>query len=149
MASEKDPELSLETTLQIILAVDRLKADLEDLPRIARGSLSAASKQTASLLVKHFHHTTSCLKFYNPVLHHVLEVIQNLASELEESTNDDKGGKASVEKLFSQIIYHVGFIKGYLYLYYEHANYSKSTPHKQPKADSSSSLGRLIEDLHL
>ena len=136
------PALDLETTLQIILAVDRLKADLEDLPRIARGCLSAASKSTAALLVKHFHDSISDLSFDNAVLAHVLIVIRDLASELAELTNDDQGGKASVETRFSQILYHIGFIKGYLYLYYEHKNFSAP-------ASPASSLGSLLTDLHL
>ena len=104
-------QIPFRTLLDIIDAVDTLRAGLEDLDRVNRGALNSHSKGKVLKLVMQFKAQNK-----NMVCDNMLDLaIKNMiliAETISETSSTDGSGYTIIERNVAMLFYQIGFIKG-------------------------------------
>lgn len=108
--------LDITALLQLIEIVDILRVDIIGLGRIKRGVLNSNAK---ILLRERVRSSLQQWPQGDAITNNVRDQLSALSIALRDCASNDDGGYIQVERLTNEILYWLGFIKGYLFLKYE------------------------------
>ncbi len=120
----KATPMDIITMNALIELLDLARVNIMGLGRILRGTLNANSKillrNEIDSMIRHWPN-----KGADAVAANILTQLRVHAEILLNAPSDDNGGYKLIEKTLNDILYWIGFLKGYLFLKYEQCKIGK------------------------